>query len=454
MKKGLKLADCLKLSWSDLLSRKKTAIHLFLSILLITTLSTLLVVFSLVIDNNYKNLVNSKVSFSFVAHDIFLNEDEEEQNNKKNVVSKMLEERVGKDNITRYSDIDLLTYLKKENWSFLSMDHAVMELDRKVYKGKNDYSYDFEFDIQKENATFNMVPFSLGVIDTNYPYFNNTMNREFSMLFLNEEILLSGNYIQAENELVMSDYVLEKFGITDNYEQYLGKEISFSVDGQTVLEHYILAGVINENYFRINANASKAQILIPATTEALKKFHCVSIEENAFTPSFAENKKLIKEISKLTKDFWYSDFQNQYEYIEKIKLVVEKILSVLVIFIVLSLFLKVACDIDNNIRENSYYYGVLRAMGMKETYIYLFIVSRLFLLSIGCIIFATIFSFGIMQLLNTLMYSLMFIEIQITLVPFFESAISVLVIIIATLSVITWICSRRMLKAQIIENLK
>ncbi|MBD5089599.1 MAG: hypothetical protein HDT30_12475 [Clostridiales bacterium] len=54
----MKLTDCLKLSWSDLLSKKKTAIHLFLSILLITTLSTLLEVFSLVIDNNYKDLVN------------------------------------------------------------------------------------------------------------------------------------------------------------------------------------------------------------------------------------------------------------------------------------------------------------------------------------------------------------------------------------------------------------
>ncbi|MBD5089598.1 MAG: ABC transporter permease [Clostridiales bacterium] len=389
-----------------------------------------------------------------MAQDIFVDEDEEEQNNKKNMVSKMLEERVGKDNITRYSDIDLLTYLKKENWSFLSMDHAVMELDGKVYKGKNDYSYDFEFDIQKENATFNMVPFSLGVIDTNYSYFNNTMNLEFSTFFPNEEILLSGNYIQTETELVMSDYVLKKFGITDNYKQYLGKEISFSVDGQMVLEHYVLVGVINENYFRINANASKAQILIPVTTEVLKKFQCVSIEENAFTPSFAENKKLIKEISKLTDDFWYSDCQNQYEYIEKIKLVVEKIFSVLVIFIVLSLFLKVACDIDNNIRENFCYYGVLRAMGLKEFYIYLFIASRLFLLSIACIIFATMFSFAIMQLLNTLMYSLMFIELQISLMPFFEAAVSVLVIVIATFCAITWICSKKMLKAQIIENLK
>lgn len=450
----MKLTDCLKLSWSDLLSKKKTAIHLFLSILLITTLTTLLGVFSLVIDNNYKNLVNSKVSSSFVAHDIFLNEDEEKQNNEKNMVSQMLEERVGKENITRYGDIDLLTYLKKDNWSFLNIDHANMELNGQVYKGKNDYSYDFQFDIQTENTTFNMVPFSLGITDINYSYFNQTMNQELSTLFPNEEILLLGNFIQEKNELVMSNYILKKFGITDNFEQYLGKEISFFVDGQTVLEHYVLVGILNENYFRINANASKAQILIPAETEVLKKFQCVSIEENAFTPSFAENKKLIKEISKLTDDFWYSDYQNQFEYIEKIKLVVEKIFSVLVIFIVLSLFLKVACDVDNNIRENSYYYGVLRAMGLKEFYIYLFIASRLFLLSIGCILFATIFSFVIMQLLNNLMYSLMFIEIQITPVPFFEAAFSVLVIVIATLSAITWICSRRMLKAQIIENLK
>lgn len=449
MKDGLKLTGCLKLSWKDLCSKKKMAIHLFLSILLITTLSTLLVVFSLVIDNNYKDLINEKISSSFVAHEVLLSGEQE-----KNNVSEALEERVGKDNITRYSDIDLLTWLKKENWSFLNIDHATMNLASKEYQGKNDYSYDFEFAIQEENTSFNMVPFSVGIIDTRYPYFNDTMEQEFSSLFPNEKILLYGEYIQAENELVMSNYELEKFGITDGFGQYIGKEISFSVDGEIILEHYVLVGVINENYFRINANASKAQILIPATTEVLQKFHCISMEESAFTPSFGENKRLIEEINKLTDDFWYSDFQGQFEYIEKIKLVVEKIFSVLVIFIVFSLFLKVACDIDNNMRENTYYYGMLRAMGMKEGYIYLFIVSRLFLLSIGCIFFATALSFGIMQLLNSMMYSMMFIEIQVSLVSFAKAAISVLGIVIVTLSIITWICSRKMLNGQIIDNLR
>lgn len=449
MKDGLKIKDCLILSWKDLLSKKKIAIHLFLSILLITTLSTLLVVFSLVIDNNYKDLINEKISSCFVAHDIFWNEGEE-----KNNVSEALEKSVGKDNITRYSDIDLLTWLKKENWTFLNINHATMNLNSKEYQGKNDYSYDFEFAIQKEDTSFNLVPFSIGIIDTRYPYFNDTMEKEFSSLFPNNKILLYGEYIQAENELVMSDYELKKFGITDNFEQYIGKEISFYIDGQIVLEHYVLAGIINENYFRINANASKAQILIPATEEVLQRFHCISMEESAFTFSFEENKKLIEEINKLTDDFWYSDFQGQFEYIEKIKLVVEKIFSVLVIFIVFSLFLKVACDIDNNMRENTYYYGMLRAMGMKEGYIYFFIVIRLFLLSIGCIFFSTAFSFGIMQLLNSMMYSMMFIEIQVSLESFAEAAVSVLGIIIVILSLITWICSRKMLNGQIIENLK
>lgn len=178
------------------------------------------------------------------------------------------------------------------------------------------------------------------------------------------------------------------------------------------------------------------------------------MEEMAFTSSFAENKKIIEEISKLTEDFWYPDLQSQYEYIEKIKLVVEKILSVLVVFIVSSLFLKIACDIDNNIRENTYFYGVLRAMGMKENYIYFLIANRLFFLSIGCIFFAIALSFGIMKFLNSMMYSMMFIEIQISFVPFLKAAISVLSIVIAALSVITWICSKKTLKEQIIDNLR
>lgn len=451
------IRECLQLGWYDLKIKKENAFQFFFNILFITTMTIMLGAFNFAIQRNHNDLVINKTSISGIFHQLQLDKNGDIIHNGDYELSQRLYENFDTSDIQQYSKLDLLAFLGKTNWLFLNIDHVSLLADGKIYYGKNDYSYDFEFEKKEycENDSDYAVPFSMEAVTLSYQYPTEIIRKEFAYRYPKEKILLCGRYLENNNEVIISEYMLNKFGIYDNYETYIGKNIFFYVDGEEILKEYKLVGVLNTNFFRVTANTSRSQIWVAGNHDVYKKYKCTYIEEHIGVHSFSETGKLEKELDIIGKgEYWTSGFQQEYEFVEKTKLVIEKIVRVMVFIVVTAVFLKIGSSIYIDMKKNAYYYGMLRTIGMKNYLLYLLAMSKLIFLTILAVIASMLISFIGMYVLQKMMIEMFYLQLSIKLWDYMKAAIIVFLGVNSVLSVITYMCYNKLFKMEAAENMK
>lgn len=208
----------------------------------------------------------------------------------------------------------------------------------------------------------------------------------FNYLYPKESLIAAGSQPKNEKEIMISEYLLNKFGITE-YEQLIGKNISVEVNGYSIFSDYKLTGVINS----LDYYPNDTQIYIMESEENFKNYTLDSygtfiacIEDpNTSTDVY----KTLESKGILDSVFYNEGTAKIFTFAGKIRTAVTNIMLCVAAIILIGMIMSLYSIINSNINASRSYYGILQAMGMqKKSMLCVFILEQLFLIIVSAAI--------------------------------------------------------------------
>ncbi len=184
--------------------------------------------------------------------------------------------------IASYSQITTIpTYVDyeiDENWILNTyegkgyIEHTKLIVDGVEYIGENDYSYNFDnFNSVLPNSEQTRVILDVSSINCG-DFMLESEKIEFKEKFPQEQAVY-GKSILEKGEVLISDYLLKKYGC--DYSSILNKKINFYIsndDGEgwiPFLSELTVVGVISENFYRINSRHNFSHVVLSYEEEYL-----------------------------------------------------------------------------------------------------------------------------------------------------------------------------------------
>lgn len=262
----------------------------------------------------------------------------------------------------------------------VSFDAAIMELDNHTYIGKNDYSYDFNVDKSIfTTGKEKMVKYEIGVMNyENNLQFSKNELEEYRNKFGNKDVFICGGEFTGVNQIIITDYMLKRFGYEGALSDCVGKKISLFVDTDNgnicLADNYTISGVVDSDFYRINSRHYIPQIVISNADEKYCKNDGMKVFANSFSDvvniSNDEELTLMPSIE----SFGYSQVETLYIFFKKIVVVIG---SVLIVSMCVFVYAVIYFYYKKRIR----YISMQRAMGMKKQEVYRLIGTELLLMN-------------------------------------------------------------------------
>ena len=240
----------------------------------------------------------------------------------------------------------------------LNIENISLISDGKEYVGINDFSYDFEFEYSSTaSKSLYSVPFKIDAYNTDGVIFSEFDKREFYDMFPENELVLAGDLDLDKNKIIMSDYILDRFGI--NRDDAVGREISIKNNetGELYCENLRLSGVINSKFFYTSANKNRAHIII-------SKDNLISGFSEPAYRYYCDDYKTTVELARQTKSR-YNYALEMFSSAEMQKSIVEDVLSVIIIVLLVALIVWVITVLFFYYRQQRAYWKILWSLGMK-----------------------------------------------------------------------------------------
>lgn len=271
-----------------------------------------------------------------------------------------------------WGEIDIPTYLKRDDWLFANMKYVTLQCENRTFQGINDYSYDFDKDSETEyRESQYTVPFYLCVAKSGMWLGNNDLaeyRQTYSDYYENGIVL--GKSTPGQGELVISDYMLAKFGIEeDEFSSLIGKEISISCDGMTLFENRKLVGIVDNRLFYLDGLKGMPQVILGGADEELASWEIPYVTIRLPIRSYDDEKWLIPKMylgDYGTYHFTATFTIESLELISQIKNVALGLLKTFGVFVFITLLLGLICLMANDVKNRSFFYGMLKMCGMRN----------------------------------------------------------------------------------------
>ena len=230
--------------------------------------------------------------------------------------------------------------------------------------------------------------------------FSENTLREYQYKY-DSDIFLCGRELQREKELVISEYMLNRFGIYEDYDSLLNQKITIQVNRNKVLEDYTIVGIINSDYYRVLSECDRSQVMISGTSGFYSDFEVKELIQKVSIDSFAESEKFIESIDTKYDDYYYvSTVIYMFGMIDKFQLICKQVISVFISMVVIAMIMKLISNVYINRKSRAYYYGILKAMGMEEWKIIRISFYELLILLCFCMILSAVLTFLVLKLLQ------------------------------------------------------
>ncbi len=399
----MKVLDVIKLAILNIVTNLKMAISILIGFIIIMEVVMISLGYGYSMNKYIKNIINTNSSDAYCCN-IFENFSEseiEEFRNDNNVEGVQILEQY---DIYQYcQDNNKIIDATPLSDNQISFDAAIMKLDDTTYRGKNDFSYDFALDGRTfATRTQKIVKFEIGVIEgKNNLQISNSERQEFEKKYNSENPFLIGGEFTKENQIILTDYILEKFGCNYNAKDCIGKKISLYVvteDGELcIVDDYELCGVIDSNFYRINSRKQAPQILLSNANP----------EYCAITTS---NQKIFGYGFREIKEFYYNNVELDtlyiasktlgYAEVEIQQLFYNEVVLLLCAIIIISVVVFVYILIYFYFRKRTRYVCIQKAMGMSGGKLYALIFGELSIMAITAAFISIPIYYGILQVLN------------------------------------------------------
>ena len=282
--------------------------------------------------------------------------------------------------------------------------------DGTEHPGINNFDYDYEMDMSPGTSRdLYSVPFKIDAYSPEGVVFSAQDQREFLEKNESTTLVPAGKAVPDENGIVMSDDMLERFGLRADA-GLLGTQITLAnhETGEIYVNGLTLTGIINSRIFYTEANRYSAHIIIPESqaTEAYDP-----PEYRYYANDYSSTYKLAMEIGANKIRCRYNSFLEMYKIIENQRLIVNKVVSVILITLFLALSVSVMTVMYFYYRQHKKYRLMLRAIGMKNADVFACALIEQLLCLLSSAIVGTILSWILIRLINLQLSGMLYVTI-------------------------------------------
>ena len=208
------IKHCIRLVFYNLTAKKRRYFRLFLNILLLSAAVTAWLVMTTAMTEAHDRYIYGTASANeeFLSLEVDANGIAE-----KDLDFALLEELRTWETLEKpviYSESNIPAAMERNDLIFVNNRLVTLCINGTEYQGVNDYSFDFN--IAPDSNEGGTVPFEVGVVYTEMPFTENDFT-EFHYKYPQEQWLLCGDAALNPGQLLITDYMLEKFGISGDW---------------------------------------------------------------------------------------------------------------------------------------------------------------------------------------------------------------------------------------------
>ncbi len=445
----MKKKDCIYIAINNILSMKKTSLKIIIGLITIVVILlsigyyTILVNYSIrVVNDKSKNL-----AFNYYIGSNYINP------NKLNNILENVDEVNGY-RINAY--VDLVSDVDYFNTLSSSMDNYYIEIDGVKHKGENDYSNRFKKEDvgYKDKSIFNVTFDVVGFVNANDVFLSKNEMLEFKKKHFDENFL-KGELCKNPKEIIMSDYIIEKFGVNKNEQDSLiGKEITIGKVGNSLykpyLEGYKLTGIFNADIVNMQSIADAHAYVTVSKNKSLNFYKYITM---IFSDDFYD----VEKANVILADYFdikavMSEEATLFSLLQKQQIILYFVLSIILGAISFAIFISILNIVSFYFNKKIRYLSLLKSIGMSNKNILNILLYELYILNI----FSLIIGFLIYIILKITVLGDMFMLFDIIKQPFLFSFIFYIIIIIITfvlLYIIAFIKYKYIEKISIVDGL-
>ena len=287
----------------------------------------------------------------------------------------------------------------------VTLDYAIMKIDGKTYSGKNDFTYDFDVDNPAvASRTDKFVNLNIGIMEPEKNLLISECEiKEYENKYHTSNPFIQGNVFSRDKQLLISDYMLDKFGVDMELSDCIGQKVSIYIktdNAETlILRDYEISGILNQNFFRINSRKRFPQIILSNEVEHYTRVS----RQRVYGKSFRDIMGFFSDNT--TEDhLMINESANQYSEIQTQQILFDDVVVVISAILILALVVFIYTIIYFYFRKRMRYVCVQRAIGMNERTLFGLIFCELFIVGMVAYVSATIIYYQVIDVLNEIMH--------------------------------------------------
>lgn len=273
----------------------------------------------------------------------------------------------------------------------LYLNSSSLEWNGVCYDGVNDFTYDFDANGAASESAY-AVPFRVDALVSGSTLLAKAEQEEFRQKFDKESSWLTGRLPQNPDELLISDYMLQKYGFSKEAQAALiGETISLYLKDTCVLKDYILCGIVDADIFYLHGKERCAQIYVTETAE-LSAFHVQSYLMRLFAEDFFEASAQRTELMEGGYNLLSNDTIVLFTTISMQQLLIGRTSAAVSVMVLLALSVALFAMLQNYVQQKSGYYRMLQCMGLREKQLRRLFFAELLLLAIPSLLLGLVLS--------------------------------------------------------------
>lgn len=261
----MKLHLCMKLAVRNMLNQKKVFINMLIGFGIIAFIIASNAMYLKVLDNGIHNLEHNSISKNYLSVSC----------NKSDISWSKLNEiknLAGVSDIQVSTDDLLCVYMKKIYGGvnvngYIPIEKTSLQLGNDLYYGKSIS----DFSLEKNDLTFQEMNLrcDANFMVENYSKISSTELKEFKNKYgENEFPFLYGTEPVSSNQIAVSDYFLNRYGISkESYKNLIGSNVAIFYNlpddtAQVALKDVVLTGIIDSRFFTISSRKNTPHMFV------------------------------------------------------------------------------------------------------------------------------------------------------------------------------------------------
>ena len=373
----MRISECAKIAFRNLMVAKKMSIKIIIGLSAVVMLLFSMTMYQQTFENQIDRIAIEHKSDCYLQEIQNIKNIKSYKNQKESIFADKEEWNI--EEVCGLIPVNIKKSDEKENidlsqYKDMAIRNAKIVLDGKEYQGRPEWLTD----MQSEDKNYATDTIEVDFYDKDFKVFSSNIIHQYQKETGNEHYLI-GSLPAKEGEMIISDYMLEKFGIEqDKQKQLIGKNISLYMgekENVPYFEEYILSGIFDAELIEIREKNS----VFKHTTQIMVCFWEEDYNKLEF-PNGAEIRYYNEDFKQLTESYLLAKQKKEtvemsvygkiYSVMEQQISVINKILEYIMIGFVIAVTVYITSIIYFFFQRNRTYFVMLRAIGVRDNCIY------------------------------------------------------------------------------------